>query len=147
MLQMLYMYTNMWTEIRAWFICWSSRGQQLSHQRWIWGINCNAGFETQSRCHQKSKIGGISDPQNRLVSSKILKYKKINKNQRLSTPLQYFLLLVMKAQFCEIGPLDIITIVRATYRFKLTFYPDKTGISTGATIAVLRLWGRENYVL
>ena len=31
---------------RAWFLCWSPRGPQVSHQRRIWGIHC-----TQARKH------------------------------------------------------------------------------------------------
>ena len=54
--------------------CWLSRGQQVSHQRWIWGIHCapgdkarkwgiHPGFETQGRRHQKSTIGVSVGPQ------------------------------------------------------------------------------------
>ena len=31
---------------KDWLPCWSSRGQQVLHERWIWGIHC-----TQARKH------------------------------------------------------------------------------------------------
>ena len=48
--------------------CWPPRGQQMSHQRWIWGLCCmqaikhgsrgiHPGYETQRKCHQKFKTG------------------------------------------------------------------------------------------
>ena len=41
--------------------CWSSRGQEGSHQRWIWGIHCTQaiypGFDTKGKCYHKSKTG------------------------------------------------------------------------------------------
>ena len=48
--------------------CWPSRGQQVSHQRWIWRIHCmqvtkhvswgiHHGFEMPGKCPQKSKKG------------------------------------------------------------------------------------------
>ena len=63
---------------------WLSRGQQVSHQRWIWGIHCaqarkhtiHPGFETQGKHHQKSKTGVSVAPQKGHVSSKIFQNKK-----------------------------------------------------------------------
>ena len=60
----------------AWLPCWSPRGQWMSHQRWIWGFCCmqvmkdaskviHPDFETQGRCHQKSKPGvSVPDKKN-----------------------------------------------------------------------------------
>ena len=61
--------------------CWPLYSQQVSHQRWIWGIHCvqarkhtsegiHPGFETQGRCHQKSKIGVSVAPWKGPMSSK-----------------------------------------------------------------------------
>ena len=64
----------------------------------------------------------------------------------MSTELQYFLLLILQAQHLEIVLLDIITGMGAIYRFKLTFNPDNTGISTGVTSAILHYGvGRTTY--
>ena len=32
-----------------WLPCWPSRGQQVSHQKWIWGIHCAQMTSTQVR--------------------------------------------------------------------------------------------------
>ena len=58
--------------------------RQVSYQRWIGGIRCaqarkhvsdiiHPGFETQGRCHQKSKTGVSVAPQKGLVSYKLKK--------------------------------------------------------------------------
>ena len=76
--------------------CWLPRGQQVSHQRWIWGIHCmlatkhiskriHPGFETQGRCHQKSKTGLSMAQQKGLMSSKqFLKNDKLFVKRRQS---------------------------------------------------------------
>ena len=57
------------------------RGQQVSHQRWIWGFHwtqainhtskgIHPGFQTQGRLHKKSKTGVSVVPQKELMSSK-----------------------------------------------------------------------------
>ena len=66
---------------KAWLLCWPPYSQQVSHQRWIWGIHCaqvrkqaskgiHPGFKTPGRRHQKSKIGVSVAPQKGLMSSK-----------------------------------------------------------------------------
>ena len=50
----------MWKRL-AWQLCWTPRGQQVSHQRWTHtprpSVNkaAHCGFEIQGRRHQKSK--------------------------------------------------------------------------------------------
>ena len=70
--------TRMWMRM-AQLLCWPPRGQQVSHQRWIWGFCCSTkhvskgihpGFETKGRCRQKSKTGTPADPQQGLRSYK-----------------------------------------------------------------------------
>ena len=68
--------------------CWLSRGQQVLHQRWIWGIHCtqamkhtsegiHPGFETQGRRHQKSKRGvSVALQKDRCPLKKFLKRKR-----------------------------------------------------------------------
>ena len=72
--------------------CWPSRGQQASHQKWIWGIHCtgqesmqvrDSGFEIQNRHHQNSKNRGISVPMQTLMSSKNFKTNKIKKKKKI----------------------------------------------------------------
>ena len=59
------------------------KGQQVLHQKWIWGIHCTQisyhaskgfilGFELQGRRHQKSKTEVWVTPQKWLMSSKKL---------------------------------------------------------------------------
>ena len=59
--------TSMWIK-QARLPCWPSRGQQVSHQRWIWGIPCiqamkhtsrgiHPGFETQADVTISTKQG------------------------------------------------------------------------------------------
>ena len=58
--------------------CWLPRGQQVSHQRWIWGIYCTQVmkhaseriYPGKSRRHQKSKQGYQWPHKKRLMSSK-----------------------------------------------------------------------------
>ena len=69
---------------------WLLRGQQVSQQRWIWGIHCTQvtkhaikgssapGFETQGRHYQKSRTGTS-------VASKYLFKKKNRYNYWLET--------------------------------------------------------------
>ena len=69
------LFTSTWIEM-TWLSCWSPKGQQVSHQRWIWGFCCmqvmnhvskviHPDFETQGRCHQKSKTGvSVPDKKN-----------------------------------------------------------------------------------
>ena len=51
--------------------CWPPKCQQMSHQRWIWGIRCvqamkhaseriHPCFETQGRCHKKKLVYRIN---------------------------------------------------------------------------------------
>ena len=69
----------------------ATSGQQVLHQRRISGIHCtqamkytgkgiHPGFETQGRCHQKSKTGLSVAPHKGLIfSEKIIKKKKKEK--------------------------------------------------------------------
>ena len=67
------------------YLSWWKR--QVSHHRWIWGIRCvqarkhasegiHPGFETQGRCHQKSKTGVSVALQKRTCVLQIFKKKK-----------------------------------------------------------------------
>ena len=73
--------------------CWPPSGQQVLHQRWIWGFCCmqamkhasegiHPGFGTQGRHHQKSKTGVLVGSQKGLMSSKIFFKKSINAERK-----------------------------------------------------------------
>ena len=34
-----------WIKKKAWLPCWPPRGQQMLHQRWIWGIHCTQALK------------------------------------------------------------------------------------------------------
>ena len=63
--------------------CLPLYSQQVLYHRWIWGSHkqestqgIHPGFETQSRCHQKSKTVVSVTPQKGLMSSKFFFKKK-----------------------------------------------------------------------
>ena len=78
----VYMCASMWMEMSQ-LPCWLTGGQQVLHQRWIWGICCtpltkhagegfHSGFETQIQPSPEVQIKGISGPTKGLMSSKNL---------------------------------------------------------------------------
>ena len=97
---------NMWVRSAwietAWPPFWSPRGQQVSHQRWIWGICCrqltkhiskgiHPGFETQGKSHQgkRHQRSNISGPTKRADVVQTFKKRRNVKHPNLILTKQF----------------------------------------------------------
>ena len=63
------MCASMWTEM-GWLPCWLPRGQQVLHQRWIWGIHC-----TQAMKHTSERSNMASKPRSDITKSPTRRYQ------------------------------------------------------------------------
>ena len=80
------LFTIKWMRI-AQLPCWLPRSQQVSHQKWIWGLHCMQATKHAckgihpGRCHQNSKTGVSVAPQKGLTYFNFF-FKKGKENVR-----------------------------------------------------------------